>query len=155
MSEVQRILQHYENVLNGEPWYGDPIWQILEGIAPQTAAAPNPSGGHTIWEILMHTTFWEEVAAQRLVGERAGLVAEKNFLATPQPTPSNWSRTLDEFRRSNQKLREAIAKLEVARLDESTAAGKRSFYAEAHGAIEHDIYHAGQVALLRKVQAAS
>lgn len=58
--------------------------------------------------------------------------------------------TLDHFRSSNQAFREALQKLSPARLDELSAAGKRSFYAEAHGLIEHHVYHAGQIALLAK-----
>jgi uncharacterized damage-inducible protein DinB len=150
MSEVQRILDHYDGVLNGAAWHGDPIWQILDGISPETAAARPLAGRHTIWEIVMHMTFWEGVATQRLAGQRAGLVEELNFPAMPSASEENWKRTLDDFRASNQNFRAALAKLDPARLNELTAAGKRSYYAEAHGVIEHTVYHAGQIVLLKK-----
>ncbi len=151
MSEITRILNHYDAVLNGSPWHGDPIWQILDGISPEAAAARPPNGGHTIWEIVMHMIFWEGVATQRLAGQRAGLVEELNFPAMPTPTSQHWEQTLDQFRASNQQFRAALAKLDPARLDDLSAAGKRTYYDEAHGVIEHDIYHAGQIALLRKM----
>lgn len=150
MSEVQRILDHYDAVLNGEPWHGDPIWQILDGISAEDAAARPLGGGHTIWEIVMHMTFWEGVATQRLAGQRAGLVEELNFPATPAATEENWKQTLEEFRASNQQFRAALAKLDPARLDQLTAAGKRTYHGEAHGVIEHTVYHAGQIVLLKK-----
>jgi uncharacterized damage-inducible protein DinB len=150
MSEVQRILDHYDGVLNGAAWHGDPIWQILDGISPETAAARPLAGRHTIWEIVMHMTFWEGVATQRLAGQRAGLVEELNFPAMPSASEENWKGTLDDFRASNQNFRAALAKLDPARLNELTAAGKRSYYAEAHGVIEHTVYHAGQIVLLKK-----
>ncbi len=150
MSEVQRILDHYDGVLNGAAWHGDPIWQILDGISPETAAARPLAGGHTIWEIVMHMTFWEGVATQRLAGQRAGLVEELNFPAMPAVSADNWKRTLDDFRGSNQNFRAALAKLDPARLNELTAVGKRSYYAEAHGVIEHTVYHSGQIVLLKK-----
>jgi uncharacterized damage-inducible protein DinB len=151
VSEITRILHHYDAVLNGSPWHGDPIWQILDGISPETAAARPLNGSHTIWEIVMHMTFWEGVGTQRLAGQRAGLVEELNFPAMPAPTSQNWEQTLDQFRASNQQFRAALAKLDPARLDDLSAAGKRTYYDEAHGVIEHDIYHAGQIALLRKM----
>ncbi|MGC2108461.1 MAG: DinB family protein [Candidatus Korobacteraceae bacterium] len=151
MSEIDRILKHYDSVLNGEAWHGDPIWQILDGVSAETAAARPPFEGHSIWEIVMHMTFWEGVATKRLQGERAGLVEELNFPPIPAPTEENWQRTLDAFRASNRAFRDALVKLDPARLDDLTAAGKRSFYSEAHGAIEHSVYHAGQLALLSKI----
>ena len=109
------------------------------------------ANAHSIWEIVGHMAFWEDVAARRLGGLRAGLEAEGNFPPVPpEATEANWQKTLDAFRASNQALREALQKLDPARLDERSAAGKRSFYDEAHGLIEHNVYHAGQIALLAK-----
>jgi len=150
MSDTQRILQHYDGVLNGNAWHGDPVWQILDGIsAEQAAARPLPSA-HTIWEIVAHMTFWENVVAQRLAGQRAGLVEELNFPAMPAATEDNWRQALDNFRASNHNFRHALAKLDPAKLNELSAAGKRTYYGEAHGIIEHHVYHLGQIALLKK-----
>ena len=153
MSDVDRIVKHYEAVLNGEPWHGDAIWEILGRISAQSAAARAPFGGHTAWEIVRHMAFWEQVGAKRLRGERAGLVEaeELNFPPTPEVTEENWRQALEEFRASNRSFRTALAELDPARLNDLTAAGKRTFYGEAHGVIEHDIYHAGQIALLSKI----
>ncbi|MGB8885188.1 MAG: DinB family protein [Candidatus Korobacteraceae bacterium] len=150
MPEITRMLEHYDGVLSGEPWHGDPIWQILGGIPAEVAAARPWDGSHTIWEIVMHMTFWEGVATERLAGQRAGLAEELNFPAMPVVSEENWKQTLDQFRASNQKFRAALAKLDPARLDELTAAGKRTYYGEVHGVIEHTVYHAGQIALLKK-----
>ncbi len=150
MSDMERILKHYDGVLNGNAWHGDPVWQILDGISAQQAAARPLPSAHTIWEIVMHMIFWEDVVTQRLAGKRAGLVDELNFPVMPAVTEENWRRTLDDFRASNQSLRDALAKLDPAKLNELTAAGKRTYYGEAHGIIEHHVYHLGQIALLKK-----
>ena len=152
MSETDRILTHYEGVLQGEAWHGDSVWQILEGISAATAAARPLSHAHCIWEMVMHMTFWEEVAAKRLAGLRAGLVEELNFPPLPAVSEENWRPALDRFRASNARFRQALEELAPARLDELTAAGKRTFYDEAHGLIEHHVYHLGQIALLKKAQ---
>ena len=72
----------------------------------------------------------------------------------PAATEENWKRTLDEFRASNRQFRAALAKLDPARLDELTAAGKRTYYGEAHGVIEHTVYHAGTDRAAKKISAA-
>ncbi len=150
MSEVDRILHRYDEVLRGAAWHGDPMWQILEGISPKTAAARPLPDAHTIWEIVMHMIFWEEVATERLAGHRAGLVEERNFPPMPELSSETWARTLDQLRASNERFREALAKLDPGKLYDFSAAGKRTFYDEAHGLIEHHVYHLGQIALLKK-----
>jgi len=154
MTEVERILNQYDRVMHGNAWHGDPIWQILDDVSAECAAHRGVADAHTIWEIVLHMTFWEGVATRRLAGQRAGLDEALNFPAPPEPTAANWQKTREEFRALNQSLREALAKLEPASLDELSAAGKRTFYDEAHGVLQHDIYHAGQIALLKKSFAA-
>lgn len=150
MNQVQPILDQYDRAMNGAAWHGDPVWQILNGITADDAALRPVTSAHTIWEIVGHLAFWESVAARRLQGQRAGLEEGRNFPPTPQPTAENWQATLDDFRASNSAFREALQGFDPARLDELSAAGKRSFYEEAHGLIEHNVYHAGQIALLKK-----
>lgn len=152
MTEIDRILKHYDGVLSGDAWHGDPVWKVLEDIPAAAAAARPLTTAHSIWEIVAHMTFWEAVVIQRLHGQRAGLVEELNFPATPAPNEENWRKTLDEFRGSNCRFREALSKLDPAKLEQLTAAGKRTYYDEAHGIIEHHVYHLGQIALLKKHQ---
>jgi len=150
MTEGQRILDQYDRAMHGAAWHGDAIWQILDGISAERAALRPIANAHSVWEIVEHMAFWEDVAAKRLGGLRAGLVEDRNFPAAPEATEANWQQTLDQFRASNQAFREALQKLDPVRLDDLSAAGKRSFYDEVHGLIEHNVYHAGQIALLAK-----
>ena len=150
MSEIDRILTHYDQVMQGSAWHGDPVWQVLEGIDAEAAAARPLPDAHTIWEIVMHMIFWEGVVNERLAGRRAGLIEEKNFPPMPQATEENWRKTLDQLRASNRAFRDALAKLDPVKIGELSAAGKRTYYDEAHGIIEHHIYHLGQIVLLSK-----
>jgi len=152
MTETERLARTYEMTLHGDAWHGDAIWKILEGVSAECAAHRPLVDFHTIWEIAMHMTYWEAVGAKRLAGERAGMDEDEalNFPAMPSVTDANWQQTLERFRASNGLFRKALAKLDPAQLDELTAAGKRSYYDEAHGVIQHNIYHAGQIALLKK-----
>ncbi len=150
MTEVQRILEQYERVMNGAAWHGDAIWQILGSISADRAASRPIANVHSVWEIVGHMAFWEEIAAKRLGGLRAGLEDGSNFPAASDATEANWQKALDAFRASNRAFREALQKLDPVHLDKLSATGKRSFYNEAHGLIEHNVYHAGQIALLVK-----
>jgi uncharacterized damage-inducible protein DinB len=152
MTEIDRILKHYDGVLSGDAWHGDSVWKVLADITAETAAARPVSGAHSIWEIVAHMTFWVGVVLQRLHGKRAGLVEELNFPKAPEPTEENWRKTLEEFRNSNRLFGEALANLNPAKLNDVTAAGKRTYYGEAHGILEHHVYHLGQIALLKKSQ---
>jgi len=152
MTETERLLRQYDMVMHGEPWHGDAIWKILDGISAEGAAHRPLGESHSIWEIVMHMMFWESEGAKRLAGQRAGLDENEalNFPAMPVITEANWQQTLERLRASNQEFGKALAKMDVACMDALTAAGKRTFYDEAHGVIQHDIYHAGQIALLKK-----
>jgi uncharacterized damage-inducible protein DinB len=151
VTEIERIVEEYDRVMQGSSaWHGDPIWQILDRVSAECAVHRPIAEAHTIWEIILHMTFWEGVGARRLAGQTAGLDEALNFPAPPAATDANWQKARDAFRASNQEFREALAKLDADRLDELSAAGKRSFYGEAHGVIQHNVYHAGQIALLKK-----
>ena len=150
MTEVQRIVKQFDMVMEGAPWHGDAIWKILEGISPECAAHRTLAHSHSIWEIVLHMTVWEAAGVRRLAGERDGVDEAFNFPAPPEATEANWQKTLDGFRASNQAFRQALEGLRPEKLDELSAAGKRTYYDEAHGVIQHDVYHAGQVAILKK-----
>ncbi|MFZ0704453.1 MAG: DinB family protein [Candidatus Korobacteraceae bacterium] len=149
MNEIQQLVERYDQTMSGDAWYGDPVWRILQGIDARCAAAQLIPGTHTIWQLVMHMEFWERIAARRLSGpatpDEAG-----NFPATPAPDEAEWQKTLEGFRASNREFRQAISQLDSSSLDSNTAGGQRTFRYELVGVIEHHIYHAGQIALLKK-----
>jgi uncharacterized damage-inducible protein DinB len=150
MTEVERIVDQYDRVLGGEAWHGDPVWQILDGVSAETAAARPLSSAHTIWELLLHIMYWETVVNARLENRPNQESEELNFPAMPKATQANWQQTLAEFRASNARFRQALTQLDPKRLDELAVIDKKSFYVEAHGLIQHHVYHLGQIAILKK-----
>ena len=156
MTEVARIIDEYDRVMSGSAWHGDPVWKILDGITAKEAADRTVAHGHNIWELVMHMTYWETVAGQRLQNLPSDYPKELNFPATPRATATNWKKTLKAFRVSNRAFRRAMSQLDEARLDDTMPRDKRkSFYREAHGLIQHHVYHAGQIALLKKAVTAA
>jgi len=150
MTGVERILDQYDRAMNGDAWHGDPVWKILDGISAEQAGCRVHPNAHTIWELVAHMTFWETEVYRRLNGLPARSPAELNFPAMREKNAENWNSTLAEFRRSNAEFRQALSQLDVSRLDQTTPGGEKSTYVEVHGVIQHSLYHAGQIALLRK-----
>lgn len=151
MTEVARILDQYDRMMGGAAWHGDPVWKLLTGISPERAAQRITGNTHTIWQLVMHMTYWESVACRRLVNLPTTKNSRLNFPQTPNATSSNWRKTLKTFRSSNAAFRKAISELEPDCLDAKMARDRRkSFYVEAHGVIQHHAYHAGQISILTK-----
>ena len=150
MTEVGRILDQYDRAMSGEAWHGDNVWSILEAIEWVDAFERPLAERHTIWELVAHMKFWETEVRKRLEGVAALPDEKLNFLAMPEASPENWKRALLEFRDSNNSFRAVVAALNDARLEQPLSAPNKSVYVEVHGVIQHNLYHAGQIALLRK-----
>src|SRR5271157_2625478 len=149
MTEVKRILDQYDRAMNGEAWHGDAVWKILAGISAEQAARRSYPERHTIWELVAHMTFWETEVSRRLNNLPARSTEELNFPTMPEATEENWNSTLNEFRRSNEDFRQALSKLDPWRIDQTPPGRDKTNYVDAHGVIQHHIYHAGQIVILR------
>lgn len=150
MTEVQRILDQYDRALNGNAWHGDPVWKILDGISAPQAARRAQANTHPIWELVAHMTYWETEVSRRINGLPARPADDLNFPAMPEATEENWNVVLDEFRRSNADFRQALLKVDPSRLDQTPPGRDKTVYADLHGVIQHHLYHAGQIAVLKK-----
>lgn len=150
MSELERIADQYDRAMNGDAWHGDPVWNILEGISAEQAARRAEAPTHTIWELVSHMTFWETEVCRRLNRLPPRSTEEFNFPAMPEATEENWKQVLSEFRRSNASFRQCLSELNASRLDEMPPGRNKSIYVDLHGVIQHNIYHAGQIVVLRR-----
>jgi uncharacterized damage-inducible protein DinB len=156
MSEIERILDQYDRGMNGKAWHGDPVWKILDGVSAEQAARRAQTETHSIWELVSHMTFWETEMCRRLSGLPARSLEGLNFAAAPEATEENWNRAVAEFRRSNEEFRTSLSKFDVTQLDRPIPGREMSgytAYVEVQGVIQHNLYHAGQIAILRKLVA--
>jgi hypothetical protein len=154
MPEVDRILDQYDRAMGGDAWHGDPVWTILEGVTPEQAAMRACPNTHSIWELVSHVTFWETEVCRRMKHLPPRSPDNLNFPRVPEATNENWNKTLEEFRESNRDFRFSLSQLEDSQLDQPLPGRDKSAYVEVHGVIQHNLYHAGQIALLRKIVAA-
>jgi uncharacterized damage-inducible protein DinB len=153
MSEATRIADQLHRAFNGDAWHGDSFLEILNGVtAAQAAARPIPHA-HTIWELVLHIAAWDGAVLRRLGGVALELSDAENFPSVPDLSDPGWRKALRELKQVHQELVDAVANLPDARLSELVP-GKEgahyTFYYMLHGVVQHELYHAGQIALLKK-----
>jgi uncharacterized damage-inducible protein DinB len=158
-TEVARIIDELEREHNGDPWHGSPLTAILEGIQAERAAARPIADAHSIWELVLHMTSWKNETARRLRGAVACMPIEGDWPDVGAPTAERWQAAIDTLQAAHEDLIAAVKALPDARLYEPTNDTRSgplgtgvSHYVLLHGIAQHDVYHAGQIALLKKAQ---
>jgi len=157
VSETARILDQFRSAYRGPAWHGPALLAVLSDVDARIAAARPLANAHTIWEIVLHIAIWMSVATRRMAGEQIpSLAAYQDWPSAPPPSKSSWRETLDALAKAEAGLEAAVEKLTDARLND-TLLGDRpwSTYETLHGAVQHTLYHAGQIALLKKAARAT
>ncbi len=153
--EVERILNQLQRAWVGDAWHGPAVREVLNGVSAEQAAQRPIADAHTIWEITLHVGFWEDAIRRRLKGEIVRATDAENFPTVRDASADAWAGTIDKLERSHHGLAQEVARLEDDQLDEMPPNGKVPRYVSLHGIIQHDLYHAGQIAVLRKAKPAS
>ena len=153
MSETKRIAAQLHHACHGPAWHGPALAEVLAGVTAAAAAQHPIAGAHNIWEIVLHITVWISVATQRLAGsEIPTLAPDEDWPAPPPPSDPSWHNALEELTAAEHALEAATLKLTDDDL-RNLVLGERPYpiYAMLHGVVQHNVYHAGQIALLKKV----
>lgn len=150
MLEIRRLLSQLRRAYEGEAWHGPALKEILAGVtAVQAARRPIPSS-HTIWEIVLHISAWESAVCGRIEGRYTAEPDEGDWPAVTDTDDAAWQATLATLDRTHHRLREAVGRLDEGRLHDRLAEGKESAFFAINGVIQHTLYHAGQIVLLKK-----
>jgi uncharacterized damage-inducible protein DinB len=150
MSETGRIVDQLRRAYEGPAWHGPSVKELLSDVTAEQAAARPIAGAHSIWEIVLHISAWEEGARRRLSGDRAELSTEEDWPPVSDTSEAQWRTALETLEANHLRLREALKGLDDARLNEPIVEGMSSVYGTLHGVIQHSLYHAGQIALLKR-----
>ena len=154
MTEVERIADQLRRAFEGEAWHGPSVLKLLEGIeATQAAAHPIPAA-HSIWELVLHIAAWKDAAKRRLEGDRAQLTDAEDWPSVTDTTEQTWKDTRQKLIDRQTKLLDAVSRLDESRLDEpiirDPSTPFSTVYVTLQGVVQHDLYHAGQIAILKK-----
>jgi len=151
MTETHRINSQLKRAYQGEAWHGPSLRELLADVTAEQAAAKPIADAHSIWELVNHVIAWEQIVKRRLEGETlAEIPDEMNFPPIAAPNAEGWQNTLQALETSNKALRDSIRLIDDTKLEEIVPGMNYSNYFMLHGVIQHDLYHAGQIALLKK-----
>lgn len=147
-AEIAQLLRLLDEGYEIKTWHGPNLKQSLRGVSAKAAAWRPQRDRHNIWELATHSAYWKYVARRRLLDEPRGSFAIKgsNWFATPKPaTEAAWRETRQLLDDEHRKLIAVVADPRHLRAVKKRA---RMIF----GVAFHDIYHAGQIRLLRKLQ---
>ncbi len=125
--------------------------ELLEDATEEQARARPIANAHSIVELVVHVRTWMDAASERLAGSTRELTTEEDWSDVAQ---TSWLAVLDELDNAESRLCDAVARLRPEDLDQPVAGRTYSVYKLVHGVIQHNLYHAGQIALLKKMLAA-
>jgi uncharacterized damage-inducible protein DinB len=153
-SESALIADQLRRAFDGDAWHGPALLELLKDVDAATAAAKPLPDVHSIWELVLHIAAWDTAGFRRLAGEKAQLKGLANFPLVPDPpTEDAWRSTVTSITRRHKKLVESVANLSEKRLRSQVPGKNYDFYHMFHGIAQHELYHAGQIAILKKASA--
>jgi len=147
MNESLRIADQLHRAFFGGAWHGPSVKEVLAGVTAEHAAAHPAPGVHSIWELVHHLNAWINEAAATVRGKPfESLKGDLDWPPVTATAPSDWDQMLQTLEQSENSLEEAMREFPPDKLGE----GDRSYYYLVHGIAQHNLYHAGQIALLNK-----
>lgn len=150
MSEIERILDQMDRAFSGEAWHGPSLMAVLDGISAENAAKRPIPQAHSIWELVHHVRAWNAIVQRRLQDEIVKVTPEMDWPPVPAVSETAWQSALADLKQSRAQLRQTVERLTDAQLAEKPPHLPDSRYVLLHGVIQHDLYHAGQIAVLKK-----
>ena len=150
MSEIGRIQEQLKRAFEGPAWSGPSVLEVLDGVSASRAAKRPIKGAHSIWEVTLHIGVWEEVVRRRALGEKYNPSDAEDWPAVRVKTPAAWTAAIKKLKAGHLALVDVVAAFDEERLDQPLVPGGSTGYVQFHGAVQHDLYHAGQIAVLKK-----
>ncbi len=150
MTEINRILDQMDRAFSGEAWHGPDLKQLLDGVSAEDASKHPVPGAHSIWELVSHIAAWNTIVQQKSKGEMVNVSAEQDWPPVWEASEVAWKRALENLAESRTRLRNYVKTVRDDQLDERVQRENYSQYVLLQGLVQHDLYHAGQIAVLKK-----
>jgi len=156
-ADARRILLDLiDEAFDHRSWHGTTLLGSIRGVtAARAAARPSPRR-HNIWELAVHAAYWKYAVRRRLTGEERGSFALEgsNWFVRPASRANRnraWRADVRLLIDEHRRLRAAIAALDPRRLARPLGRERYSAAFLIRGIAAHDLYHAGQIQLLKKL----
>jgi uncharacterized damage-inducible protein DinB len=154
-SELNNLLFLIEQSYNKKAWHGTNLRGSLRGLSAREASWRPSPGRHNIWEIVVHCAYWKYIIRRRILGEKKGSFPLKGsnwFQRSTNFTEEAWIQDIRLLESCHQLLLDAVSQLTAGDLKRKPTGSKVSNLAIIVGIASHDIYHAGQIQLLKRMQ---
>jgi len=148
MRPIERLLDQLNRAFGGEAWHGPALRNLLDGVTDEQAKSHPIRGAHSILELVVHVGTWNDVVARRIGGTAVESSEVDDWADVSKIT---WPAAIKQLEAAQSRLEDAVARLSPDELEQTVpGVRKRSKFGEIAGALQHTVYHAGQIALLKK-----
>jgi hypothetical protein len=151
---IPQLLFLLDSAYDHASWHGPNLRGSIRGVTPQRAAWRPAANRHNIWELVVHAAYWKYVAWRRLAGAQRGSfpLQGSNWMTRPQQVSARaWKSDIQLLADMHATLRDAVAALAPADLSKKPKGSRVSNLALITGIAAHDLYHAGQIQLLKRL----
>lgn len=156
--ETERLADQLERTWKGDAWHGPTLSELTSGLTATQAATPHLEDAHSIWEIVLHLTGWMREVERRLAGGEPGEPQGGDWPDIGAVTEERWQAARDDLGRTVGELASRILAFSDERLGERVGKQRdpamgtgQTYYVMLHGVVQHNLYHGGQIALLKKL----
>jgi len=151
--DLEILLSSLDRAFERKTWHGPNLLGTLRGVTPAQAGFRPAPGRHSIAELIVHCAYWKYAVKRRVTGEKRGSfpLTGSNWFARETMDAAALAADLALLKRCHRELREVVAGLAPGRLDERVKAGGWTLGETIAGVAEHDVYHAGQISLLKRL----
>jgi uncharacterized damage-inducible protein DinB len=153
MTETFRLADQIRRAFEGSAWHGDSVLELLADVNARTASAKPIKEAHSIWEILLHIAAWDDAVTRRIAGTAVTLTDAQNFPAITDAGEAAWGQAIETTKKTHHELIRSVAAFPDSRLGEQVPGKTQNYYNFYYlfsGIVQHELYHAGQIALLKK-----
>jgi len=151
MLESKRISNLYQSIYDGEPWLEVTLANTLKNVNAQQAYMKIHPNLNTIWEIVNHLIQWRRNILQRVQGETVITPDHNYFVPVIDPSEVAWAQSLQNLAKSQEQWNAFLNDFDDAHFEKIYANNNHTYYEHIHGIIQHDIYHLGQIVILKKL----
>jgi len=151
MIEIERISELLKHTFYQDAWHGPALLEVLKGVTARQAAKRPMADAHTIWELVLHSTTWIKAVDKTIIEMKYTQVTDAaNWPVVTDKSESSWNKALGSLKKSHKKLEKHVHGLKNSALEKRAVNTSSPISRLLYGVVHHNIYHAGQIAILKK-----
>lgn len=150
-TQGERIADEIHRAMRGEAWHGPSLREVLEGVTAEEALQRPIPTAHNIWELVLHITSWSNIARRRITGGQVAPLEGEDWPEPGEWSEAHWQGIIDDLGESHERLCEVVAGLGDDELARNAPQSANPVSVMLHGVAQHDAYHGGQIAILKKL----